>query len=105
MLGITTNIPFLRDVVTHEVFRRGEATTGFVDEYFANWQPSFKPGRSSAIDPASAQIPDLVLVAAALSELLEGAAVGATPVAVGGSPQGDPYNPWRQMSGYRMGAS
>jgi 3-methylcrotonyl-CoA carboxylase alpha subunit len=105
LLGVTTNIPFLRDVITHEVFRRGEATTGFVDEYFADWQPSIKPDRSSAIDPASAQIPDLVLIAAALSELLEGAAVAATPLAVGGMSQGDPYNPWRQMTGYRMGAS
>ena len=86
-------------------FRRGEATTGFVDEYFADWQPSIRPDGSSAIGPVSTQIPDLVLVAAALSELLEGAAAGATPVAVGGTPQGDPYSPWRQMSGYRMGAS
>ena len=67
-------------MITHEVFRRGEATTGFVDEYFADWQPSIRPDRSSPIDPASAQIPDLVLVAAALSELLEGAAVAATPL-------------------------
>ena len=31
LLGVTTNIPFLRDLITHEVFRRGEATTDFVD--------------------------------------------------------------------------
>ena len=105
LLGITTNIPFLRDVVTHEVFRRGEATTGFVDEYFADWQPGSSLDRSSEIDLVSTQIPDLVMVAAALSELLEGAAVAATPLAVGGTSQGDPYNPWRQMSGYRMGTS
>jgi acetyl-CoA carboxylase biotin carboxylase subunit len=91
LLGLTTNIPFLRDVVTHEVFRRGEAATDFVERYFADWRPP-------AADP-----PDLVLVAAALSELLEGAAVGATPVAVGGKVQGDPYSPWQHLTGYRAG--
>jgi pyruvate carboxylase len=29
--GVTTNIPFLENVVEHPVFQRGEATTGFVD--------------------------------------------------------------------------
>ena len=71
LLGVTTNIPFLRDVITHEVFRRGEATTGFVDEYYANWQPGTRPARASETGPVMVQIPDLVLVAAALSELLE----------------------------------
>jgi hypothetical protein len=105
LLGVTTNIPFLRDVVTHEVFRRGEATTGFVDEYFTGWQPRPRPERSSAIGPVSSEIPDLVLVAAALSEILEGAAVATTPLAVGGASQGDPFNPWRQLTGFRTGAS
>ena len=29
--GVTTNIPFLENVVEHPVFQRGDATTGFVD--------------------------------------------------------------------------
>ncbi len=91
LLGLTTNIPFLRDVINHEVFQRGEATTDFVDRHFADWQPP-------AGDP-----PDLILAAAALSELLEGAAVGATPMAVGGKVQGDPYSPWQHLVGYRVG--
>ena len=82
----------LRDLVTHEVFRRGEATTDFVDRYFADWRPP-------AADP-----PDLALVAAALAELLQGAAVGATPVAVGGLAQCDPYRPWRQATSFRIGS-
>ena len=91
LLGLTTNIPFLRAVIGHEVFRRGEAATDFVDNYFAAWQPP-------ADDP-----PDLVLAAAALAELLEGATVGVTPVAVGGKAQGDPYSPWQHLAGYRVG--
>jgi acetyl/propionyl-CoA carboxylase alpha subunit len=92
LLGLVTNIPFLRAVIGHEIFRRGEAATDFVERYLADWQPS-------AGDP-----PDLALAAAALSELLEGAAVGSTPVAVGGKAQGDPYSPWQHMSGYRVGS-
>jgi len=91
LLGLTTNIPFLRAVIGHEVFRRGEAATDFVDNYFAAWQPP-------ADDP-----PDLVLAAAALAELLEGATVGVTPVAVGGKAQGDPYSPWQHVGAYRVG--
>jgi 3-methylcrotonyl-CoA carboxylase alpha subunit len=91
ILGLVTNIPFLHAVINHEVFHRGEAATDFVERYLADWRPP-------AGDP-----PDLVLAAAALSELLEGAAVGATPVAVGGKVQGDPYSPWQHMSGYRVG--
>ena len=61
----------------------GVATTDFVDQHFAAWQPP-------AGDP-----PDLALAAAALAELLEGAAAGVA--------QGDPYSPWRQLAGYRVG--
>jgi 3-methylcrotonyl-CoA carboxylase alpha subunit len=91
ILGLTTNIPFLHALINHEVFRRGEATTDFVDQHFAAWQPP-------AGDP-----PDLALAAAALAELLEGAAAGAAPAAAGGVAQGDPYSPWRQLAGYRVG--
>ena len=91
LLGVVTNIPFLHAVINHEVFRRGEAATDFIDREFARWQPP-------AADP-----PDLVLAAAALAELLEGAAVGVTPVAVGSVAAGDPYSPWQQANGFRAG--
>jgi acetyl/propionyl-CoA carboxylase alpha subunit len=93
LLGVTTNIPFLRDVVKHAVFWRGEATTGFVDQHFSGWQP------------AAGTVPDLVLAAAALSELLEAAAVETTPAAVGSLAGDDPYSPWRQPSGFRLGTT
>jgi hypothetical protein len=64
-----------------------------------------RPDRSSAIGPVLTEIPDLVLVAAALSELLEGAAVATSSLAVGGTPPGDPFNPWRQATAFRTGAA
>ena len=36
---VITNIPFLRDVLAHPIFRRGEQTTDFIDHEFASWQP------------------------------------------------------------------
>lgn len=38
ILGISTSIPFLRDVISHPSFRAGATTTGFVKKYFENWQ-------------------------------------------------------------------
>ncbi|HID25280.1 MAG TPA: acetyl-CoA carboxylase biotin carboxylase subunit [Thermoplasmata archaeon] len=37
VLGVTTNIPFLKKVLDHEVFRRGDVTTHFIDTYFKDW--------------------------------------------------------------------
>ncbi|MER2599833.1 MAG: acetyl-CoA carboxylase biotin carboxylase subunit [Caldilineales bacterium] len=91
LLGVVTNIPFLHAVINHPVFRRGEAATDFIDREFARWQPP-------VADP-----PDLVLAAAALAELLEGAALGSTSVAVGAEARGDPASPWHQVNGFRMG--
>ena len=40
VLGVTTNLAFLQDVLGHPVFAAGEATTRFVDEYLGDWQPA-----------------------------------------------------------------
>ncbi|MCA1554072.1 MAG: acetyl-CoA carboxylase biotin carboxylase subunit, partial [Chloroflexi bacterium] len=53
ILGVTTNIAFLRDVLASDAFQRGEVTTHFVDDAFANWSPH-------------AAMPDAALIAAAL---------------------------------------
>ncbi|MEW5957579.1 MAG: biotin carboxylase N-terminal domain-containing protein [Chloroflexota bacterium] len=96
ILGVTTNIPFLRDVIRHDVFRRGETTTDFVEKYFSNWQP------------ASPSPPDPALVAAALAELYEReqsqreASPGGQEAGLDGT-RGDPYSPWRRLAGFRVG--
>lgn len=90
LLGeVTTNIPFLRAVLAHPTFAAGEQTTAFVEEEFAGWQPPAGPP------------PDSALIAAALAELLApiaGAPAGQAP------PEGDPYTPWQQPTGFRLGA-
>src|SRR5438067_5633708 len=39
VLGPTTNLPFLLDVLGHPAFRRAEPHTGFLAAHFATWQP------------------------------------------------------------------
>ncbi len=90
VLGVTTNIPFLRDIVRHEAFRRGEVTTDFVERHFADWRLPDEP------------VPDEVLIAAALADLFEAT---ASISADGGAPtgSGDPFSPWNQADGFRVG--
>ena len=90
LLGVTTNLAFLREVIDHEKFQRGEITTHFIEEYFAAWQP------------ASASPPDLALIAATLSELLaspEAQHNGQMPLQA----TGDPYSPWDRLGRFRLG--
>jgi geranyl-CoA carboxylase alpha subunit len=39
LLGLTTNLPFLRQVVGHDAFSVGELHTGFLADHFPRWQP------------------------------------------------------------------
>ncbi len=64
--GVTTNIPFLRWVVEHPAFARGETTTGFIDRHF-------RPGTGSERDA------DVALAAAAVLQTLPADARSAQP--------------------------
>jgi 3-methylcrotonyl-CoA carboxylase alpha subunit len=92
---VITNIPFLRDVLAHPRFAAGDTTTDFVDTEFGEWQPK------------TGDLPDLVLAAAALAEVLAepgttSGAAGAVSAAVGGN---DPFSPWNAAGGFRLGGS
>jgi acetyl-CoA carboxylase biotin carboxylase subunit len=56
LLGLTTNIPFLRAVLTHETFMRGNVTTHFIEDHLREWQPS--------------KVKDELLIAMAAAEFL-----------------------------------
>ncbi len=73
LLGVTTNIPFLRALLRDEDVRSGALDTGLVER------------KLDAL--TSAEIPDDVYVAAGLERSLE--------------PRGD--DPWDQLSGWRVG--
>ena len=39
LAGLVTNISFLRAVLNHPAFERGETTTHFIEQHLAGWQP------------------------------------------------------------------
>jgi len=90
ILGVTTNIPFLQDVISHQAFNRGQTTTDFVETYFARWQPS------------QTTPPDLVLAAAAISELVDDTSGPGNDESTAAR-EDDPYSPWQQSDRFRMG--
>ena len=71
VLGVTTNLPFLHDVITHDAFAVGATTTGFIAEYFPEW----------SAPPAG--VPDQLAAALALATARGTAPAGGATVAVG----------------------
>ncbi len=92
ILGLTTNVRFLRDVVNHPDFREGKATTALIERQFADWRPPQAP------------VPDEALIAAALGEMLGGTALSANGQS-GVSTGGDVYSPWLRTDGFRIGGA
>jgi 3-methylcrotonyl-CoA carboxylase alpha subunit len=83
ILGVTTNVRFLREVLTHPVFQRGEVTTNFIEREFAGWQPP--------IDGTQ----DLALIAAAILEM--------QPPTTNHQPPATIFDPWLAGDGFRIG--
>lgn len=80
ILGVTTNISFLKRVLDHQSFRNGDITTHFIDEHRELFSES--------------GLPDEALIAAALAETLR---MAPEPVQAHVETQGvsDPYSPWK----------
>jgi acetyl/propionyl-CoA carboxylase alpha subunit len=96
LLGVTTNRQFLLDILASGAFTDGDTDTGFLERYFADWQPAV---------PLSNKI----LAVAALGETLQRrgrlpnapALVAATRNA--SSPA--PATPWQHYDGWRKGGT
>ncbi len=89
ILGLTTNIAYLRDLLNHPVFREEGATTHFIPQYMGDWHP------------AADTLTDEALIAMAISDLLSHQkAEAASPIVAG-----DPFNPWRMGDGFRDGVN
>ena len=79
IMGVTTNISFLRRVLDHKSFRAGDITTHFIEDH-----------KEVFSEP---EIPDEAIIAAALAETLRITPEPTTvQVTTGVS---DPYSPWR----------
>jgi 3-methylcrotonyl-CoA carboxylase alpha subunit len=84
VLGPTTNITFLRDLLAHPAFIAGATHTGFLPEHFAHWQLEVAP---------------YLNVAAFAAAFSHKQSAPSTSQSV------QPVNetPWRQLGGWRVG--
>lgn len=82
VLGLTTNLEFLQDLLAHPVFQAGEATTRFIEEHFPHWQPH----------------------SAAPLEVFLAAALYSDPhPATNNQPARPSLSPWTTLTGFRLG--
>ena len=88
LLGISTTIPFLKDVISHPRFAEGATTTGFIKTHFEHWQA--KDGGEPALR--------LALAAAAFREITRGPAAEA-PAAQAR----EVSSPWRTLGRWKIG--
>ncbi|MEC9346387.1 MAG: acetyl/propionyl/methylcrotonyl-CoA carboxylase subunit alpha [Pseudomonadota bacterium] len=84
VIGMTTNVFFLRHVVTHPAFAGGDLDTGFIDRFKAD------------LVPPTPAVADRQLALATLHVLASRFA--ARRAAHGG----DPFSPWDDVSGWRI---
>ncbi len=89
LLGCGTNVQFLRDVIRHDAFHRGETTTSFLERHFAHWEP---------------EVPTLALAAAAVLELMIDTSGDTRSRTRGlGSWGRAGSDPWERLGQWRMG--
>jgi acetyl-CoA carboxylase biotin carboxylase subunit len=82
VLGPTTNLAFLIDVLAHPAFARGDTHTGFLAEHLPQWRPAATRQREAA-----------VLAALALTQ------AGGGPAAAGAAAP----SPWETLGAWRLG--
>ncbi len=86
VLGPRTNVAYLRAILCHDAFVRGDLSTGFLAEHFDGWAPSD-------------EVPDRVLAAAAIGEHLTRSR--GTNGSAGGATVPTPWTtvgPWRSVA-------
>jgi acetyl-CoA carboxylase biotin carboxylase subunit len=88
ILGISTTIGFLREVISHPRFREGDTTTDFIRSYFDGWKE-----KESGEDDLR-----LVLAAAAVDDIGASQVVGGTPGLARES-----ATPWRTLGNWKIG--
>ena len=92
-LGITTNISFLKEVLQHPEFAKGNINTHFISEHLPDWSLT------------KDELPLEVIVAAALHDILEETEGFShdTAVAHPAHAHGDRLSPWKTAGAWRIG--
>ena len=86
VLGVTTNISFLKKILEHEEFKKGNITTHFIDNYFEDWIIADKGLSLDAI------------IALAVYD-----SIHTRRQEVVRFKEADPHSPWKRVGRWRMG--
>ena len=87
ILGVTTNISFLKKVLEHEAFHKGDISTHFIDNHFKDWTIVKKGG-----------LPVDALIALAVFD-----AMHTQRHEIVRFKEADPHSPWKNVGRWRMG--
>ncbi|MCA9727553.1 MAG: ATP-grasp domain-containing protein [Candidatus Eisenbacteria bacterium] len=87
VLGVRTNLGFLRDVIDHPAFGRGETFTDFIPRHLADWD-------------GDAEVSPVELALAAFASL--GVGQRTSTVETGHAGGGDPSSPWDRFREFRL---
>jgi acetyl-CoA carboxylase biotin carboxylase subunit len=88
ILGIQTTIGFLRDVVAHPQFRKGNTNTSFIPEYFSDWSRGDKTAKNERLAGLAAAFDSYRSTAAGKGFETE---------------QKEIFSPWRILGKWRLG--
>jgi pyruvate carboxylase len=86
IIGVTTNISFLKEVLSHNEFRNGNITTHFIDNYFKDWTTS-KNG-----------LPIDAIIALAVYDSMH-----SKTQEIVRYKEADPHSPWKHVGRWRVG--
>ena len=86
VMGVTTNIPFLKKVLEHEEFKKGNITTHFIDDYFKDWTVA-KDG-----------LPIDAIIALAVYDSMH-----SKKQEIVRFKEADPHSPWKHVGRWRVG--
>ena len=86
VMGVTTNISFLKKVLEHEQFKKGNITTHFIDNYFKDWTIT-KDG-----------LPIDAIIALAIYDSMH-----SKKQEIVRYKEADPHSPWKHVGRWRVG--
>ena len=86
VLGVTTNISFLKEVLNHREFKKGNITTHFIDNYFKDWTIA-KNG-----------LPIDAIIALAVYD-----SIHSRSEEIVRYKEADPHSPWKHLGRWRVG--
>jgi acetyl-CoA carboxylase biotin carboxylase subunit len=87
VLGVTTNISFLKKVLEHQEFKKGNITTHFIDNYFKDWTTTSDKG-----------LPLDAIIALAVYDTIH-----TKRHEVVRFKESDPHSPWKNVGRWRIG--